>query len=121
MTFGQSVSVCFSKYANFDERASRSEYWWFYLFCTLLYLLAAILGGMAGGMAGSDILSGISGLAVTIPSLAAGARRLHDTGKSGWRQLWSITIIGVIPLIIWTCEEGSKEANRYGDPIDLTG
>ncbi len=121
MTFGQSVSVCFSKYANFNERAARSEYWWFYLFCTLLFPLAAILGGMAGGMAGSDILSGISGLAVTIPSLAAGARRLHDTGKSGWRQLWVITIIGLIPLIIWLCEEGSKEANRYGDPIDLTG
>ena len=121
MTFGQSVSVCFSKYANFDERASRSEFWWFYLFCILLNFSLAILGAIAGGMYGADILSLISSLAVAIPSFAAGARRLHDTGKSGWRQLWSITIIGLIPLIIWLCEEGSKEANRYGDPIDLTG
>ena len=121
MTFGQSVSVCFSKYANFNERAARSEYWWFYLFCTLLLWVATILGAIAGGMYGADILSLISSLAVVIPSFAAGARRLHDTGKSGWRQLWVITIIGLIPLIIWLCEEGSKEANRYGDPIDLTG
>ena len=121
MTFGQSVSVCFSKYANFDGRASRSEYWWFYLFCILLINSLAILGAIAGGMYGADILSLISSLAVVIPSFAAGARRLHDTGKSGWRQLWAITIIGVIPLIIWLCEEGSEEANRYGDPIDLTG
>ena len=47
-------------------------------------------------------------------------RRLHDTGKSGWHQLWVITIIGIIPLIIWLCTEGSKEANKFGDPIDLS-
>ena len=58
-------------------------------------------------------------LIIIVPSLAVGARRLHDTGKSGWRQLWAITIIGAIPLIIWFCTEGTKEANKFGNPIDL--
>ena len=121
MGFLKSIESGFRKYVVWKGRASRSEFWWFYLFCILLNFSLAILGAIAGGMYGADILSLISSLAVVIPSFAAGARRLHDTGKSGWRQLWAITIIGVIPLIIWTCEEGSKEANRYGDPIDLTG
>ena len=120
MNFGQSISVCFSKYANFDDRASRSEYWWFYLFCLLLQFGTGILGAIAGGMGGYDALSGIAALVVIIPTLAVGARRLHDTGRSGWWQLLGITIIGIIPLIIWYCSEGTKEANEYGDPIDLS-
>ena len=120
MGFGQSISVCFSKYANFDDRASRSEYWWFYLFCLLLQWGLGILGIIAGGGSyGFDVLSGLAALIIIVPSLAVGARRLHDTGKSGWHQLWAITIIGIIPLIIWFCTEGTKEANKFGDPIDL--
>lgn len=120
MNFGQSISVCFSKYANFDHRASRSEYWWFYLFCLLLQWGLGIMGVIAGGGSyGFDILSGLAALIIIVPSLAVGARRLHDTGKSGWHQLWAITIIGIIPLIIWFCTEGTKEANEFGDPIDL--
>jgi len=120
MTFSQSVSVCFSKYANFKERASRSEYWWFYLFSILLGASSRTLGFIAGGTDWADILFSISQLALLIPALSVGARRLHDTGKSGWRQLWSITLIGVIPVIMWLCEEGSKKANQYGEPIDFT-
>ena len=111
MTFGSSISVCFSKYANFEGRASRSEYWWFYLFTTLLLFGAEFFG---------EIVSGIVALVILVPSLAVGARRLHDTGKSGWRQLWMITIIGIIPVIIWWCTEGTKAPNKYGDLIDLT-
>tara|TARA_Y100000741_G_C17920908_1_gene423480 strand:+ start:43 stop:411 length:369 start_codon:yes stop_codon:yes gene_type:complete len=120
MNFLESISVCFSKYANFDERASRSEYWWFYLFCILLIWGMGILGIIAGGGGyGYDMLSGLASLITIVPSLAVGARRLHDTGKSGWHQLWAITIIGIIPLIIWFCTEGSKESNKFGDPIIL--
>ena len=118
MKFFESVSVCFSKYANFDDRASRSEYWWFYLFCILLQWIMYILGFISGGdTEGADILSGLASLVIIVPSLAVGARRLHDTGKSGWNQLWAITIIGIIPLIIWFCTEGDKEVNKYGKPI----
>ena len=120
MTFGQSISVCFSKYANFEGRASRSEYWWFYLFCALFEIGGAILGAMAGGAGGFILLCGIAVLIISVPYLAVGARRLHDIGKSGWNLLWTLTVIGTIPLVVWLCTEGTKETNEYGDPIDLT-
>lgn len=71
MTFGNSISTCFSKYATFDGRASRSEYWWWFLF--------TVLASAAAGMI-SETLSGLFSLGVLLPSLAVGARRLHDTG-----------------------------------------
>ena len=121
MKFFESVSVCFSKYANFDDRASRSEYWWFYLFGILLQWIMYILGFISGGdTEGADILSGLAALVILVPTLAVTARRLHDTGKSGWNQLWALTIIGIIPLIIWFCTEGDKEVNKFGDPVLIT-
>jgi uncharacterized membrane protein YhaH (DUF805 family) len=118
MTFGSSVSTCFSKYANFDDRAPRSEYWWFYLFGVLLQWISSFIA--FGGFGLSDVLSGVAFLAIAFPTMAVGARRLHDIDKSGWNQLWAFTIIGMIPLIIWFCTEGTKEANKFGDPIDLS-
>ena len=67
-----------------------------------------------------SILALIWQLAVTVPSIAIVARRLHDINMSGWWYLLIFTIIGIIPLIIWFCTEGTKEANKFGDPIDLS-
>lgn len=104
MTFGESISTCFSKYATFEGRASRSEYWWFFLFT----FLASIATGMV-----SETLTGLFSLAVLLPSLAVGARRLHDVDKSGWfLLLWFVPIIGWIILIVWACQE-AKEPNRW--------
>ena len=104
MTFGKSISTCFSKYATFDGRASRPEFWWFFLF--------TFLASAAAGMV-SETLSGLFSLAVLLPSLAVGARRLHDVDKSGWfLLLWLIPIIGWIILIVWAAQEG-KEPNRF--------
>jgi uncharacterized membrane protein YhaH (DUF805 family) len=104
MTFGESISTCFSKYAAFDGRASRSEYWWWFLFTVLISL--------ATGMV-SDVLSGLFSLGVLLPSLAVGARRLHDTDRSAWfLLLWFVPFIGWIILIVWAIQEG-KEPNRY--------
>ena len=61
-------------YAQFEGRASRSEYWWFYLFTVLATAAADTLGGTVGNLAS---------LAFFLPSLALVARRLHDTGRSG--------------------------------------
>ena len=58
-------------------------------------------------------------LGTTIPVLAVGARRLHDLNKSGWLQLLAITIIGLIPLIIWWATEGTKKSNSHGKPIKI--
>jgi uncharacterized membrane protein YhaH (DUF805 family) len=104
MTFGESISTCFAKYAEFNGRASRSEYWWWFLFTVLVSAATGIV---------SDILSALFSLAVVLPSLAAGARRLHDTNRSGWLLLlWLIPFIGWIILIVWFIQEG-KEPNRY--------
>jgi len=100
----QSIKTCFSKYAAFEGRASRSEYWWFFLFTFLVSL--------ATGMV-SETLSGLFSLGVLLPSLAVGARRLHDVNKSGWfLLLWFIPLIGWIVLLFWAVQEG-KEPNRY--------
>jgi uncharacterized membrane protein YhaH (DUF805 family) len=56
-------------------------------------------------------------LALLLPSIAVGARRLHDTGRSGWWQLLTFTIIGIILLIVWFASDGEKDANKYGEPI----
>jgi len=110
MQFQKAVETCFSKYADFSGRAVRSEYWWFYLFTLLL--------GWGGSIADS---SGVVGmlveLALLLPSSAAGARRLHDTGRSGWWLLIALTCVGLIPLVIWLASEGTRGENAYGaDP-----
>ena len=106
MTFQQAISTCLSKYAVVNGRASRSEYWWFVLFSTIAPTAAGLL---------SDTLSGLVGLGLLVPSIAAGTRRLHDTGRSGWWQLLSFTGIGFILLIIWWCFASEPANNKYGD------
>ena len=59
-------------------------------------------------------------LLLILPALAVWARRLHDVGRSGWWMLASITIIGIIPLIVWAVSVGTKTKNKYGPPIKLS-
>ncbi len=97
MTFEDSIKTCFNKYAEFSGRASRSEYWWFFLFCLLV---SAALGYL------SQSLSAVFSIATLLPSLAVGTRRLHDTGRSGWWQLmWLVPLVGWIVLIIFFAQE----------------
>jgi len=104
MNFGDAIRTCFSKYATFDGRASRSEFWWWLLFTVLASAGASIL---------SDKLSALFSLAVLLPSLAVGARRLHDTDRSAWfLLLWCIPFIGWLVLLVWAVQEG-KEPNRF--------
>lgn len=104
MTFGDSIRTCFSKYATFDGRASRPEYWWWFLFTVLASAAANIF---------SDKLSALFSLVVLLPSMAVGVRRLHDTNRSGWfLLLWCIPVIGWLVLLVWAVQEG-KEPNRF--------
>ncbi|WP_036164690.1 DUF805 domain-containing protein [Massilia sp. 9096] len=109
MTFFESIQTCFRKYATFAGLASRSEFWWFTLFCVLT---SAFLGIF------SDKLSGAFGIATLLPSLAVGARRLHETDRSGWWQLiWLVPLIGWIVLIVFLVQE--PRPNRYGAGGDV--
>lgn len=110
MTFGKAIATCFAKYFDFKGRASRSEYWWFYLFTILLSWGALLVDP-------SQSLSLVVNLAVLFPVIAAGSRRLHDTNRSGWWQLLVFTVIGIIPLIIWLAGKGSEQENQYGSPV----
>jgi uncharacterized membrane protein YhaH (DUF805 family) len=107
MTFGESIKTCFTKYATVQGRASRPEYWWFFLFSVLLQ--------MAGGIV-SETLAGVLVVALLLPSVAVGARRLHDIGRSGWWLLIGlIPLIGALILLYWFCQPSSQGANEYGE------
>lgn len=117
MSFMEAVKTCYSKYATFSGRASRSEYWWFFLFFILVYFILGFLAGMLG----SDLvmmLTGAFGLISLIPSLAVGARRLHDIDKSAWWLLISIIPIVSLILIYFFALKGTDGDNQYGaDPL----
>ncbi len=94
LTFKESILVCLKKYAEFNGRASRSEFWWFTLF---ILLVASALTYV------SQTLGSIFLISVLLPLLAAGTRRLHDTGKSAWWQLFLLVPVGGLVLvgILW--------------------
>lgn len=99
------------KYADFRGRARRKELWMF----ALISFVIAIVLGIVDGMIGIPILGGLYGLAVLIPSLAVGARRLHDTGRTGWWLLVGfIPLIGFIVLIVFFVLDSNPGENPYG-------
>ncbi|HEY5799015.1 MAG TPA: DUF805 domain-containing protein [Burkholderiaceae bacterium] len=109
MTFQDAVKICFNKFADFNGRASKPEFWWFFLFS---------FGGNLILSQFSSVLGFLFSLAVLVPSLAVGARRLHDTDKSGWLQLLHLIVfVGTLGLIyLWL--QDPKEPNRYGTSVE---
>ena len=102
-------SVILKNYVNFEGRANRPEFWWFFLFNFVVGLILSLLG-----KAGTT-LQGIWSLAILLPQLGLSARRLHDIGKSGWLLLLGlIPIVGWIILIIWWAKQGDPNMNEYG-------
>ena len=106
MSYFDAVSAGFRNYFDFQGRAIRPEFWWFFLF-TILLSLGTAVADMSLGF-GSDMMAGpiniIAGLGTLIPFLSVGARRLHDVGRSGWWQLIMLTGIGLVVLIYWWCQ-----------------
>lgn len=108
MDFKQSVTACLRKYVDFTGRAGRPEFWWFALFTLVLSLLVQMILG--------DIVAMLVNLGLLLPSLAVGARRMHDIGKSGWFQLiWLIPFLGWAVMIYFLVQPTSAGANQYGD------
>ena len=100
----EATKLFFKKYVDFSGRESKAEYWWSYLGCCIISFVACI----------TIILGPIAGLAMTIPSLAAMARRLHDIGKSGWWVALNFIGLGIIPLIMCIMD-GEDGPNQYGE------
>jgi uncharacterized membrane protein YhaH (DUF805 family) len=105
------IKSVLTNYTNFAGRARRAEYWWFFLFSSLLNMF---FSQVLPSSTGVQLLSWLISLALLLPSIAVGVRRLHDTGKSGWLLLIALTIIGVIPLIIFLATPGNPDSNKYG-------
>lgn len=107
MDFTTSVKTCFTKFADFSGRATRSEYWWF----VLAYFVLALVAGFI-----HEYLYFLVVLVFLVPMISAGVRRLHDIGKTGW-----LLLIGLIPLvglvlIYFMVQPTQPEANQYGAP-----
>lgn len=139
MTFGQAVKHVFSNYATFRGRASRSEFWWFYLFNVIVTLVISIpyyvglaqsagtmttdpvtgevTGGSLSGLAVFGIILLVGWLLITfIPIIAVSVRRLHDGGRTGW--WWWLNLlcfVGPIILLIFYILPGTPGPNRYGE------
>lgn len=103
MTFTDAIGTCFRKYVNFDGCASRSEFWWWFLFTVIVSLVCRQVSfGLAGAFS----------LATLLPSIAVGVRRLHDANRSGWWMLlYLLPVIGWIILIVFWVEPGQQ--SRY--------
>jgi uncharacterized membrane protein YhaH (DUF805 family) len=99
MDFVTAAKTCFAKYFDAKGRATRPEYWWFYLLYVIAYIVAALLA--------SELVI-IVYVAFLIPLIMAGIRRMHDTGRSGWFLL--------IPIanIVFLCSSGTPGDNKYG-------
>ncbi|MGZ5043669.1 MAG: DUF805 domain-containing protein [Methylobacter sp.] len=106
------------KYAVFNGRARRKEYWYFLLISTVISIVLVLIDSVIGTLseeAGIGLLSGIYSLAVLIPGISVAIRRLHDTDRSGWWFLIAlIPIIGGIVLLIFMVLDSAPGDNQYG-------
>ena len=101
-----------NNYFNFSDRSSRADYIWWMLFSVIINLVGSQL----------DLqLSIIISIVMIPPGTGISIRRLHDSNKSGWNLLWSLTIIGIVPLYYWLIfKAGDEVDNVYGsNPLDL--
>jgi uncharacterized membrane protein YhaH (DUF805 family) len=113
--FNEAVGTCFRKYFDFTGRARGSEYWYFFLFSCILYIVATLLDISIFDYTWEDYgpLYIITSLSLFIPSISAATRRLHDSGKSGWWQLLYFTIIGIFLVLYWLIRKGDVNKNSY--------
>jgi len=109
--------MVWQKFAQFDGRARRKEYWMFTLF-NMIVFVALYVPGLVYKESGLGLiflgLYGLYALAAFVPSLSVSVRRLHDTGRSGWYFLLGfIPLVGLV-LLVFMCEDGTRGENEYG-------
>jgi len=118
MGFVESIKTCFSKYFVFSGRATRSEFWYFYLFW-IIGIFLVLYGDI---VLNPELLENnetgpleiIFILVTLIPYLSVNIRRLHDVNRSGWWFLIPLTIIGIIPFAYWLLKQSDTNSNKYG-------
>ena len=105
------IDVLRLKYADFSSRANRQVYWMFVLWNFIITIVLTIIN--------ADLISGLVSLALLVPGLAIGVRRLHDLDKSGWWLLLAlIPILGALILLVLFVSKGTTGPNRFGpDPL----
>jgi uncharacterized membrane protein YhaH (DUF805 family) len=117
MDFMTAVKTCLGKYATFQGRAARSEYWFFTLFMFILSMIASVIAGASLGAL--SVLPAVLMIGLFLPSIAVSVRRLHDLDKSGWWLLIVLVpLLGGLLLLVWACMRGTEGQNRFGsDPL----
>ena len=111
--------MALKNYVGFSGRSRRSEYWYFTLFYLVIAIVLSVLDGIvfggSGDGKGTPVLSGLFMLAMLLPSIAVGIRRLHDTDRSGWWLLIGLVpLIGFIVLIVFFVQDSKPGDNRFG-------
>lgn len=124
MSFIPATKRAFAKYAQFEGRASRSEFWWFYLTTAIFTFVAFVPAfvGLIGVVSDSPALAvigfGLTGLlslallALIIPYFSVSVRRLHDAGFSGWLVLLNFISLGIVVLVLCALET-SPNGDQY--------
>lgn len=107
------------KYAVFNGRARRTEYWMFVLFNIIISFVLGFVEGLVGG---PGVIGLLYSLAVLIPGIAVSVRRLHDTDRSGWWLLIAfVPLIGAIVLLVFMVQDSKSGQNQYGtNPKEAT-
>ena len=110
------------RYAQFKGRSRRKEFWMFFLLQVILLIAAMVADGLIFGVSAESTgpVGLVLAIALLIPGLAVGVRRLHDISKSGWWVLIAlIPLIGLIILIVFFVKDGVPGPNDHGpDPKD---
>ncbi len=124
MNMGEAVRTVLSNYATFKGRARRPEYWWWVLAVFLASIViqaidgavvAPLLGFPRFGVNAWQPLTVLFSLAIVVPSIAVGVRRLHDIGRSGWWILFGlIPIVGWLVVLYWLVQPTRDGENEYG-------
>ena len=104
MNFNWFLEVVKNKYIKFDGRARREEFWMYYL----VYLIIAIVANIIDSITGMPIVGSLVGLALLLPTIGVGIRRMHDISKSGW-----FILIPLYNIYLWA-QDGTPGTNEYG-------
>ena len=108
----QAIQSALGNYANFNGRAGRFEYWWFFAIVNVVIgVLVAAGGAFAPPLAA---VGGLVGLACLLPALAVTVRRLHDTDRSGWLILLGLFPPAAVILLVFFLLPGTSGPNRFG-------